>query len=184
MLRSRRARMIQNGASPEFRGRQRPKLNTEVISRAWNSTGGGNSVDTLIEKVDSCAQELSRWNREEFGNVGVEIKKLEEVLKGQRDACSRRDTLVKIREWRRKEEMLWWQQSKHEESLNFVQGLEDAIESNVHVLLECPLAERIWSATSVDKGIWGGWFRTVRDCVECAANRFGREELGEFIAIL
>jgi len=44
--------------------------------------GWANSVDTLIEKADSCAQELSRWNREEFGNVGVEIKKLEEVLKG------------------------------------------------------------------------------------------------------
>lgn len=34
-------------------------------------------------------------------------------------------------------------------------------EFDVHVLLECPLAERIWSATSVDKGIWGGWFKTA-----------------------
>ena len=57
-------------------------------------------------------------------------------------------------------------------------------ESNVHVFLECPLAERIWSAASLGKGIWGGRFRTIRDCVECAANRLGPEELGEFIAIL
>ncbi|KAJ8432811.1 hypothetical protein Cgig2_026141 [Carnegiea gigantea] len=142
-------------------------------------------------------------NKEEFGNVDVEIKKLEELLKGQRDACSLRDTVAKIQEWRRKEEMLWWQRARLDylnfgdsntrwfhsranmrRAMNFVQGLKDIDESDVHVVLECPLAERIWSATSVDKGIWGGRFSTVWDYVECAAHRLGPEELGESIAIL
>ena len=57
-------------------------------------------------------------------------------------------------------------------------------DSDVHVLLERPLAECIWSATSMDKDIFGGRFRTARDCLECAPNRLSPEELGEFIAIL
>ena len=57
-------------------------------------------------------------------------------------------------------------------------------EFDVHMLLECPLAERIWSATSVDKGIWGGQFRNVWDCIECAVHWLGPKELGESIAIL
>lgn len=69
---------------------------------------------------------------------------MEEVLKGQRDACSCRDTLAKIQEWRGKEEMLWWQRARSDylkfgdfntrwfhsianmrKAMNFIQGLED-----------------------------------------------------------
>ncbi|KAJ8428090.1 hypothetical protein Cgig2_024802 [Carnegiea gigantea] len=67
------------------------------------------AVERLMERVETCAGELSRWNRKAFGLVGTEIHKLEAKLQCQRDAVSRREILGQIREWRRREEILWWQ---------------------------------------------------------------------------
>lgn len=44
--------------------------------------------------------------------MGDEIRKLEALLKMQRDAVSRREMLGKIREWRRKEDILWLQRAR------------------------------------------------------------------------
>jgi len=59
-----------------------------------------------------------------------------------------------------------------------------AKKSDVHMVLECPLEECIWLPTLVERDAWGGRYKTVKDCIECAAKRLGPEELGECIAIL
>ncbi|KAJ8445113.1 hypothetical protein Cgig2_029485 [Carnegiea gigantea] len=52
------------------------------------------------------------WRRGFFGNVRVEIKKLEAQLKGTVDARSRKNILTSIGEWRKREEVLWWQRAR------------------------------------------------------------------------
>jgi len=47
-----------------------------------------------------------------FGHVGFEILKLETTLKNTREASIRREKLSKLREWRQKEEILWWQRAR------------------------------------------------------------------------
>ena len=84
----------------------------EVVSAAWSARPADDPVERLIERVETCAGELSRWNRKVFGHVGTEIHKLDVQLQGQRDAVSRRETLGQIREWRRREEILWWQRAR------------------------------------------------------------------------
>ncbi|KAJ8443087.1 hypothetical protein Cgig2_030855 [Carnegiea gigantea] len=59
--------------------------------------------------VERCAGELGRWNRETIGQVGAEVRKVEQKLRHQFNALSRRETLGQIREWRKREEILWWQ---------------------------------------------------------------------------
>ncbi|KAJ8430789.1 hypothetical protein Cgig2_003231 [Carnegiea gigantea] len=41
-----------------------------------------------------------------------QIRKLEQQLGWQRDVISHRETLGQIREWRKREEILWWQQAR------------------------------------------------------------------------
>ncbi|KAJ8435145.1 hypothetical protein Cgig2_018973 [Carnegiea gigantea] len=57
-------------------------------------------------------------------------------------------------------------------------------ESNIHCLLECPLARCIWESSAIDRQLWDDRFRTVRDCVELTAKRLDANEIGEFVAIL
>ena len=84
----------------------------EFVSAAWSASSGDDVVERLMERVETCAGELSRWYRKVFGQVGTEIHKLEVQLQCQRDAVSRREILGQIREWRRREEILWWQRAR------------------------------------------------------------------------
>ena len=54
-------------------------------------------VDGLRPNGDKCVNKLIKWNKN-FAHVGIEIRKLEEILRGQQDAISRRHTLRLIRE--------------------------------------------------------------------------------------
>ncbi|KAJ8433507.1 hypothetical protein Cgig2_018041 [Carnegiea gigantea] len=78
----------------------------DVISSAWTSTTHSDAMEQLLSRLDNCGQQLLKWNSVTFGHVGLEIKKLENQLKHDTDAVSRRRTLGEIREWRKKEKIL------------------------------------------------------------------------------
>jgi len=80
---------------------------TDVLVKAWKNSRKVECVENLVTKLEECEKELSAWNREHFSNVTKEIQQLEQQLKLQTDAISRRETLGYIREWKWKEEILW-----------------------------------------------------------------------------
>ncbi|KAJ8425866.1 hypothetical protein Cgig2_028211 [Carnegiea gigantea] len=69
-------------------------------------------VDNFLAKIEICSKELAKWNTATFGNVRLEIKKFELQLKSKIDAANRRSILTSISEWRKKEEVLWWQRAR------------------------------------------------------------------------
>ncbi|KAJ8435842.1 hypothetical protein Cgig2_003865 [Carnegiea gigantea] len=85
-----------------------PLCKDAVIS-AWASVSKPNVVDNMICRIEKCSEKLSHYNKSSFGHVGQQIKMLEHKLKTQHDGLSRCQTLGLIREWRKKEEILWWQ---------------------------------------------------------------------------
>ncbi|KAJ8441718.1 hypothetical protein Cgig2_019105 [Carnegiea gigantea] len=84
----------------------------DVIADAWKSTSGPDSVDSLLLKIDKCVSSLMQWNDEHFGNVRREIRRLEGQLPREYELGKRKDILGKIREWWKREEILWWQRAK------------------------------------------------------------------------
>ncbi|KAJ8443329.1 LOW QUALITY PROTEIN: hypothetical protein Cgig2_015810 [Carnegiea gigantea] len=68
----------------------------EIIAKAWGDVSKTDAVDNML-------------NKNSFGHVGREISKLEDSLKYLTDAKSRHEVLNKIKEWRHKEEIMWWQ---------------------------------------------------------------------------
>ncbi|KAJ8444151.1 hypothetical protein Cgig2_030971 [Carnegiea gigantea] len=85
------------------------QISDETV-QAWKNSRKADCVENLVTKLKEYGKELSVWNREHFANVTKEIQRLEQQLKLQTDAISRRETLGHNREWKRKEEILWWQQ--------------------------------------------------------------------------
>jgi len=57
------------------------------------------------------------------------------------------------------------------------------VDSNVHALLKCSLAEKVWDGCCFDGELLVGPFKGLRDRVELAAVRLDEEQLGEFMAI-
>ncbi|KAJ8445873.1 LOW QUALITY PROTEIN: hypothetical protein Cgig2_000185 [Carnegiea gigantea] len=84
----------------------------EVVMSAWTSAFTTDVVKNLLVHINRCSAELSKWNYKTFGHVGTKIWKLEAQLHSQHDAPSRRRILGQIKEWRKKEEILWWQQAR------------------------------------------------------------------------
>ncbi|KAJ8431514.1 hypothetical protein Cgig2_009751 [Carnegiea gigantea] len=84
----------------------------DIVHQTWSSPTQTDVIESLVSKLESCATALSKWNVETFGHVGRAIRKLEDQLKQDRDAISRRKILGEIREWRNKEQILWWQRAR------------------------------------------------------------------------
>ena len=84
----------------------------DVIFDAWTRASGTEAVENLMVKFDGCSKDLLKWNKTSFGYVGLEISKLEVLLKSTRDVEVRWEALSKLREWRQKEEILWWQRAR------------------------------------------------------------------------
>ena len=84
----------------------------EVITPAWSSVSNPNPVENSLLRLNKCAAALSQWNQTTFGTVGQEIKTLEHQLLSQTDVISQRSTLSLIRNWCKKEEILWWQRAR------------------------------------------------------------------------
>lgn len=57
-------------------------------------------------------------------------------------------------------------------------------QSDMHILLEYPFAEKLWEASGVEAQFWATTFRFVHDCIEMAMAAIDRDELGMFLAIL
>ena len=66
-------------------------------------------MDSLCAKIKTYATKLLKWNKEQFGKVSDKIRTLEEQLRIQYDVMSKRNILANIKEWRHREEILWWQ---------------------------------------------------------------------------
>jgi len=57
------------------------------------------------------------------------------------------------------------------------------LESEVHILLQCPLALQVWGRSTMDNNHWAQNFPSMRDCLEQAAAEMDLDQLGEFVAI-
>jgi len=57
------------------------------------------------------------------------------------------------------------------------------VESDVHALVECPLAENVWEGCCFDMELLTRLFKGVRDWLEMAVVRLDEEQLGEFVAV-
>jgi len=74
--------------------------------QTWSIQSPGRAVDVITVRLGCCGKNLVAWNKDQFGTVGIETAKLEAQLKVQKDAISRREITVNIRDWRRNEEIL------------------------------------------------------------------------------
>ncbi|KAJ8422741.1 hypothetical protein Cgig2_015549 [Carnegiea gigantea] len=106
-------------------------------------------LDSLLMKIDTCAVALCKWNFETFGHVGWEIHKFEEKPKQDSDALTRRQTLKEIREWRQKEQILWWQRS-HRDYLRY----SDANTRWFHARVTTRKAKNYITGLYDSAGIW------------------------------
>ena len=79
---------------------------------AWEASSDADPVYSLLHKIEKCSASLTHRNNEHFGNVGTEIRKLETQLAHEREIHKRKDILNSIREWRKREEILWWQRAR------------------------------------------------------------------------
>jgi len=52
---------------------------------AWGASSGADPVDSLLHKIEKWSASLTHWNKEHFGNVGTEIRKLEAQLAHERE---------------------------------------------------------------------------------------------------
>ncbi|KAJ8430353.1 hypothetical protein Cgig2_020423 [Carnegiea gigantea] len=57
-------------------------------------------------------EDLLVWSSNTFGNIQVDIKKLQNKLKSTTEAGARRSIFEEISKWPKKEEVLWWQRSR------------------------------------------------------------------------
>ncbi|KAJ8420194.1 hypothetical protein Cgig2_023774 [Carnegiea gigantea] len=103
----------------------------ETIKHAWSH---------CTEK-DVCSKDLARRNRDTFGNVGVEIMRLEQKLRDNHDTVDRKHILAAISEWRRKEESGRWH-------VEFIRNI--FLPCDAEVILDLPLSDS-WPG---DKLIW------------------------------
>ncbi|KAJ8429012.1 hypothetical protein Cgig2_012710 [Carnegiea gigantea] len=78
-------------------------------SRVWEGRLSEDEIKNFMLKARKCSGNFLYWNKDNFDLVGAEIHKFEDELKLQHDAKARCDILRQIPEWRRKEEMMWWQ---------------------------------------------------------------------------
>ena len=79
----------------------------EASKRGWELNIGANEVEVCMGKLNSCMRRLQVWNRREFGHVQSELHKCKEELKGATRPGRRREILADIRDWQKKEEILW-----------------------------------------------------------------------------
>lgn len=86
----------------------------DIVASSWTLVLTSNVVESLLTHIDKCSAKLSHWNQVTFGNVGQRIKVLEQHLWCQQNAISRCTTLGLIREWQKKEEILWWQWARYD----------------------------------------------------------------------
>lgn len=50
----------------------------EVVSKAWKHSAGVGGLDTLVNTLKICDEELSKWNKDSFGNLQHRIKNAEQ----------------------------------------------------------------------------------------------------------
>lgn len=57
-------------------------------------------------------------------------------------------------------------------------------ESDIHTLLECPIASQIWQGNDLDELLRTTKYRTLADCVNQAKHLLDSDGLGDFFAVL
>ncbi|KAL2893167.1 Polypeptide N-acetylgalactosaminyltransferase 9 [Bienertia sinuspersici] len=79
-----------------------------VDSKCLTNDGGEGNA---LKQLEEFKQKLEEWSAKHFGSVKEEIRKATEGLRMVRDGESRKKWMKKIRDWRHKEEVMWWQRS-------------------------------------------------------------------------
>ena len=54
-------------------------------------------------------------------------------------------------------------------------------ESDLHILFQCPFAERMWETSGVDTFFWAHPFQSVRDCLELAVTDMAHSDAAFFV---
>lgn len=80
-----------------------------IIKDVWGANCDADVVSNYMTKAEPCTKALQRWNVDYFGHVRTRTRQLEAELRNQWDATKHLDILICIREWRRREAVMWWQ---------------------------------------------------------------------------
>jgi len=69
----------------------------DIIKASWSNDNDGNAVVSCMKKLDQCMGDLIEWD------TG---RRCTEDLKGTSDTGRRKELFVKLREWKRREEVM------------------------------------------------------------------------------
>lgn len=85
-----------------------------VIQHAWVNEVFDNVVLNCLSKLDRCMSALQQWNVKEFGHIHKGISHCKAKLRDATNAKARKGLFQELRQWRCKEEILWWERSRTE----------------------------------------------------------------------
>ena len=57
-------------------------------------------------------------------------------------------------------------------------------ETDIHAVLECPLASQIWAGSGLAESLWTSKFRTLSDCIMQAGKVLELDAFGDFLAVI
>jgi len=60
----------------------------------------------------------------------------------------------------------------------------DSADTDIHILLHCPLAFQVWMGSDFPQELWESNFPSVAECIIKAGNSLDHARLGEFVAVL
>lgn len=89
-----------------------------VIDNGWYNPGSNSSTLGVMGKISQCANDLKDWEWHLFGNVNHELARvrkelvdLQEELNGDK-IPTRRELRDRLRNFEKREEMLWFQRAR------------------------------------------------------------------------
>ena len=82
-----------------------------MVKEAWSVSSSHDAEMNCVSKINRFMLSLHKWNWSESGNVQREISMCKERLQRAVDIHERAVTMNEFCEWRRREEILWWQRS-------------------------------------------------------------------------
>ncbi|KAL2903531.1 Formate--tetrahydrofolate ligase 2, partial [Bienertia sinuspersici] len=83
-----------------------------MVEGVWSTTHQGMVyAGSILEKMEDYKAALLEWSKQEFGNVREQINEITEALRWTKDVEAQGKLMKELREWRHKEEVMWWQRS-------------------------------------------------------------------------
>ncbi|KAJ8423004.1 hypothetical protein Cgig2_008689 [Carnegiea gigantea] len=118
-------------------------------------------VSAVKGKIVACSKALSQWNVSTFGNIQGNSQTLEPSPREASDISSREKILEEICDWRRKEEILWYQRARldflrHKDS-NSKWSLKKSQEPSSSISLGVNPWKLLWSLDVLPRIKMFGW---------------------------